>query len=106
MRRAAAAPLMAIDRASDSQPVPKRAGGEAGGDTQRTQAIFRRVANGLRFAAAPTFAAMAIVIGMEDRPFPALLCAGESFPALNGMVLMYSLMGIFHSKCWLELISV
>ena len=57
----------------------------------------------LGFAAAPTFAAMAlltIVSGGEAN----MICAAHGV-SLSGMVPMYALMSAFHSAPWLKLIA-
>lgn len=59
-------------------------------------------AEGLSFAAAPTFAVMAvatIAIGA-----PTMLCSVDASP-LSGMAPMYLLMTAFHSGPWLKLFS-
>lgn len=64
------------------------------------------VADALSMAAAPTFAAMALITGAFGGGQPAVLCSGSqaAFPP-GGMVLMYLLMSAFHSAAWLKLIS-
>ena len=76
-------------------------------DAERLQA--RRVAtadNLLSFAAAPTFAVMALVTVTHVGGMPDMLCSahGSGLP-LNGMALMYALMSAFHLGPWLNLIS-
>ena len=69
----------------------------------RWSAAARRAANGLYLAAAPTFAAMALltgVLGSADA-----LCSTASASPLGGMVAMYLLMSAFHMAPWLKLIS-
>jgi hypothetical protein len=59
----------------------------------------------LSLAAAPTFAIMALLTGVLDRP-PDMLCsAAHHASPLNGMILMYLLMSAFHSAPWLKVIS-
>ena len=60
----------------------------------------------LALAAAPTFAIMALLTGALDIGPPDILCsATRRTSPLNGMVVMYVLMGAFHSAPWLKLIS-
>ena len=49
----------------------------------------------LSLAAAPTFAAMALATAAVSGPADALCASGSGWP-LDGMVLMYLLMGVFH----------
>ena len=63
-------------------------------------------ADWLCLAATPTFAIMALLTAMlgggaAGMPCPAALDASS----LNGMALMYVLMGFFHSAPWLKLIA-
>jgi hypothetical protein len=56
------------------------------------------------FAAAPTFAIMAMVTWLHDGGMPAILCsAAQGGAALGGMLPMYLLMVAFHSPPWLKL---
>ena len=59
----------------------------------------------LRFAAAPTFAIMALLTIVLDNSVPNTLCvaAGSLWP--GGMAPMYFLMAGFHLVPWLRLIS-
>jgi hypothetical protein len=67
---------------------------------------FTSAADGLRLAAAPTFAAMALVTATVGRASTDMLCSpGHEASVLNGMVLMYGLMSTFHLAPWLKLIS-
>jgi hypothetical protein len=60
----------------------------------------------LRFAAAPTFAGMALLSSMLGRGSPDALCSTVNGASpLTGMVAMYVLMSIFHAAPWLKLIS-
>jgi len=60
----------------------------------------------LSLAAAPTFAIMALLTGIQDGGMPGMLCsAAHDASPLSGMVPMYLLMSAFHSAPWLRLIS-
>ncbi len=59
--------------------------------------------DGLRFAATPTFAFMALLTGLLG-PGSMAMCSAGSL-ALNGMVPMYLLMSAFHAAPWLKLMS-
>ncbi|MEA2789918.1 MAG: hypothetical protein QOG73_2324 [Acetobacteraceae bacterium] len=60
----------------------------------------------LSIAAAPIFAIMAILTGIQDGGMPGMLClAANNASPLTGMVPMYVLMSAFHSAPWLRLIS-
>ena len=60
----------------------------------------------LGFAAAPTFAIMALLTGVWDSGQMAMMCstAPDASP-LSGMAAMYLLMSAFHLAPWLKLIS-
>ncbi len=59
----------------------------------------------LGLAAAPTFAILALWTGLFGSQ-PDMLCMGmQGASPLNGMVLMYALMSIFHAAPWLKLIA-
>jgi hypothetical protein len=55
----------------------------------------------LSFAAAPTFALMALLTALHDGS-TTMLCSAAS--PLSGMVPMYLLMSAFHSAPWMKLI--
>ena len=60
----------------------------------------------LSLAAAPTFAIMALLTGIQDGGMPGMLCsAAHDASPLTGMVPMYLLMGAFHLAPWLRLIT-
>jgi hypothetical protein len=62
-------------------------------------------ADGLRFVAAPSFAAMALFSGLQGSG-PDILCAsGHDMLALTGMVPMYLLMSVLHLAPWLKLVA-
>jgi hypothetical protein len=63
-------------------------------------------ADWLRFAAAPTFAIMALLTAVLGGGPQDMLCstAPDALP-LSGMVWMYMLMSAFHLAPWLKLIS-
>lgn len=60
----------------------------------------------LGYAAAPTFALMALLTGLLDGGQPDMLCAAthDAWP-VSGMALMYALMSAFHLAPWLKLAS-
>lgn len=63
-------------------------------------------ADWLSFAAAPTFAIMALLTGVLGDSAPDMLCsAGQGASPLSGMVPMYLLMSAFHATPWLKLIA-
>ncbi len=69
-----------------------------------------RIADGLRLAAAPSYAAMALVTAaFGESPKDMLCMAMHHMSALSGMagsmVWMYLLMSLFHSAPWLKLIA-
>jgi hypothetical protein len=67
--------------------------------------IPRDAAGWLALAAAPTFAAMALLTGMLGGGPMAMICSAVPGLPVDGMVLMYALMGVFHFGPWLTLAS-
>ncbi len=60
----------------------------------------------LSLAAAPTFAIMALLTGIQDGGMSGMLCsAAHDASPLSGMVPMYLLMSAFHSAPWLKLVA-
>ena len=59
----------------------------------------------LSLAAAPTFAAMALVATVHGDAPPMLCSDMQGTSPLNGMAAMYLLMSVFHLAPWLKLIS-
>jgi hypothetical protein len=60
----------------------------------------------LGLAAAPTFAAMALLTGLQGSGQADILCSPmHDASPLGGMVPMYALMAAFHLSPWLKLIS-
>jgi hypothetical protein len=64
------------------------------------------VAEGLCFAATPSFALMAILtVAHHATPADILCSSGHDASPLGGMLAMYVLMSAFHLGPWLKLIS-
>lgn len=59
---------------------------------------------GLQFAAAPTFAAMALLSAASGHA-GAICLSGPDASPLTGMAAMYALMSAFHAAPWLRLLS-
>jgi hypothetical protein len=60
----------------------------------------------LSLAAAPAFAIMALLTGIQDGGMPGMQClAAHDASPLTGMVPMYLLMSTFHLSPWLRLIA-
>ena len=74
----------------------------SGDDSQH--AGTRGAADWLCLAAAPSFAAMALLTGVFGGT-PDVLCTAQGASPLSGMAAMYLLMSAFHSAPWLKLIS-
>lgn len=76
-------------------------GAQAG--RQGSAALPLRAAGWLGLAAAPTFALMAVVTGvLGDGPM-AMPCTVAPGIPIDGMLLMYALMSVFHLTPWLKL---
>jgi hypothetical protein len=60
----------------------------------------RRMSGLLALAAAPTFAAMAVVTAIGAAPMA--LCTGSGPPLVDPMTAMYLLMSLFHLPPWLK----
>lgn len=68
-------------------------------------AAAQALANALAFAAAPTFALLALWTGLSGgRSDMACMAMPDASP-LNGMALMYAWMSAFHATPWLKRIS-
>jgi hypothetical protein len=81
---------------------PETAGTYAGGGNAASGAAV----NWLSFAAAPTFALMALLTGVQGDGAPDMMCATmHSASLLSGMAPMYVLMSAFHAAPWLKLLS-
>jgi len=60
----------------------------------------------LSLAAAPIFAIMALLTGIQEGGMAGMLCAAAPASPLSGMVPMYVLMSAFHLAPWLRLITI
>ena len=72
---------------------------------RRGQAVAPRLAYCLSLAAAPTFAAMAIVTGFSGTDAGMICGAMPGASPLGGMTAMYLLMSAFHTAPWLKRIA-
>lgn len=77
------------------------------GETMREgdNALTKAVASFLHFAAAPTFAMMALLTCLLGGGPTDVLCSTAGVASLGGMVPMYLLMSAFHSAPWLRLVA-
>jgi hypothetical protein len=72
---------------------------------RRSDAAALGAAGWLGLAAAPTFAAMALLSSLPGGDADMLCSAAHGVSPLSGMVPMYVLMSAFHSVPWLKLIA-
>jgi hypothetical protein len=95
---------VASDRGNRPMIDSRSEGACAGGGSGNATALG--AAGWLGLAAAPTFAAMALVTGVfGDGPSAMLCLAAQDASPLSGMIPMYLLMCAFHLPPWLKLIS-
>lgn len=59
----------------------------------------------LSFAAAPTFAVMALATGLLGGDPASVICSTAGMSPLNGMTVMYALMAVFHLPPWARLLG-
>lgn len=85
-----------MDRAAGDRALRDRPGS---GDT--APGLVRA----LGYAAAPVFAAMAVVTGLAGGEADLLCTSLYGGSSLGGMSVMYALMGLFHAGPWLRLIQ-
>jgi hypothetical protein len=78
---------------------------EANMNGRRGHAAAPEPGRWLSLAAAPTFAAMAILTGLSSGSADMMCSALHGTSTLGGMVPMYVLMSAFHSAPWLKLIA-
>lgn len=71
----------------------------------RAEAAALGLADWLGFAAAPTFAVMALLTAVMGGPPDPLCSPAQDALPLSGMVPMYLLMSAFHSGPWLRLVA-
>lgn len=76
-----------------------------GGDLREAGTAAKRAADFLHFAAAPTFAVMALATGLLGDEPANVLCSVSGAPFLSGMMPMYLLMSAFHAAPWLRLVA-
>lgn len=74
-------------------------------DATRSRNAAACAADGLRFAAAPAFALMALLTGPYGSEPNVLCVAAQGASSFSGMFVMYMLMSAFHSAPWLRLFS-
>jgi hypothetical protein len=80
-------------------------GAQIGGCVGNGRAAAPGAADWLCLAAAPTFAAMALLTWASGGDADMMCLAAHGVSPLSGMVPMYVLMSAFHSAPWLKLIS-
>ncbi len=72
---------------------------------ERLAAAAGGLADGLRFAAAPVFAIMAVLTGAHGGDAGQFVCSAAGGSNLSGMTVMYALMTVIHAAPWLRAIS-
>lgn len=65
----------------------------------------RTIRGAIGLAAAPTFAAMALLSGLYQDELAAICSGGSGALPLTGMVWMYILMSVFHVGPWLRVLE-
>ena len=70
--------------------------------SHRSRAVLRNVADSLHLAAAPAFAGMALLAGLDGGGSAAALCTTHGGSPVSGMALMYALMSAVHLAPWLQ----
>jgi hypothetical protein len=68
------------------------------------QPIAGRASDWLSLAAAPAFAAMALLTAAQGEPVALLCSAAHGSSLLSGMVPMYVLMSVIHAAPWVKLV--
>ncbi len=92
--------------ASNDVCAPARPAGSAQNGRRAAGGSALRLADCLGLAAAPTFAAMALLTGGSDAPADVLCAAARNASPLGGMAAMYLLMSAFHLAPWLKLVPM
>jgi hypothetical protein len=73
-----------------------------GAPSENVTSLAVGLTKGIRLAATPTFALMAL-LACSGSPMDGM-CRSGPLPPLSGMVPMYLLMSIFHSAPWVKLL--
>lgn len=78
---------------------------EVNGNPSGSNFSSRSIRGAIGLAAAPTFAAMAVVSGLFQDELAAICSGGSGALPLTGMVWMYILMSVFHVGPWLRVLE-